>query len=189
MVTREEKVRTGISPTGNPRIRRASGFTLLELLVVLAILGIFLGMFSLRTGGIVSEGDLRLASRMIIAQVGYFRGKAASTRSEQFLFFNIDKDRLEKEIADGETGSETFQNRREIILQLPKGVDLVDISVERRGKFQEGDVSIRFSPNGCLERTLVHMRNAENEIYTIEFNPLTGQATLHDSYVDQKEAF
>ncbi len=166
---------------------RASAFTLLELLVVLAILGIFLGMFSLRMGSIVSEGDLRLASRQIIAEVGYFRGKAASTRSEQFLLFNIDKDRLEKKIADKGTGSETFKNGQKIILKLPKGVDLVDISVERRGKFQEGEVSIRFSPNGCLERTLVHIRNKENEIYTIEFNPLTGQATLHDSYIDQKE--
>ncbi len=170
-------------------MRRAKGFTLLELLVVLVILGIFLGMFSLRTGGVLSEGDLRVASRRIIAEVGYFRGKAASTRSEQFLVFNIDKDRLEKKITDEGHGSETLKNGREIILKLPKGVDLVDISVERRGKFQEGEPAIRFSPNGCLERTLVHMRNQKSETYTIEFNPLTGQATIHDSYIDQKEAF
>jgi prepilin-type N-terminal cleavage/methylation domain-containing protein len=180
-------VKTGTLPTGNPRINRVKGFTLLELLVVLAILGIFLGIFSLGTGSILSRGDLRLATRQILSQVASVRGEAAGTRSEQSLIFNIDENRLERNIRKKKLEFGSSGDGKETVLRLPREVDLVDVRIERRGKYQEGEVAVHFFPNGCLERTLIHLKNNKDETYTIEINPLTGQATLYESYIDQEE--
>lgn len=166
---------------------RAKGFTLLELLVVLAILGIFLGIFSLGTGNIISSGDLRLATRQILSEVASVRGEAAGTRSERLLIFNLDENSLEKETEEKGIESGLSENGRRTVLRLPREVDLEDIRIERRGKFQEGKVAVRFFPNGCLERTLIHLKNPKDETYTIEINPLTGQGTLYERYIDQEE--
>ncbi len=177
----------GTYPTGKPRINSVKGFTLLELLVVLAILLIFLGIFSLGTRRILSSDDLRLAAREIMSAIAETRGKAAATRSKQVLFFDIEKNSLEKRITKKNEDLSVDGDGRKTFLVLPKGVILEDIRVIGRGKFQDGVVAIHFFPNGCLERMLIHLKNSTDETYTIEVNPLTGQATLYESYIDQEE--
>jgi len=181
------KVRTGILPIGNHRISKDRGFSLLELLVVLSILGIFLGIFTVGMGSIISNGDLRLATREIVSEIASVRGEAAGTRSEQVLIFNIDKNSLERKIKKKKFEFGSSENGKKTVLKLPRGVDLVDVRIEHRGKFQEGEVAVHFLPNGCLERTLIHLKNRKDEIYSIEINPLTGQATLYERYIDQEE--
>jgi len=173
--------------TGNPRTSRVEGFTLLELLVVLAILGVLLGIFSLGTGSILSSGDLRLAAREILSEVASARGRAAGSRSEQVLVFNLDENRLEREIKEKGGESVSFRHGKKTVLTMPRGVVLVDIRVENRGKFQEGKAAVHFFPNGCLERMLIHLKNLKESAYTIEINAVTGQATLYEGYVDQEE--
>lgn len=181
------KVRTGILLIGNHRISKGKGFTLLELLVVLSILGIFLGIFALGAGGIISNGDLRLATREIVSEIASVRGDAAGTRSKQVLIFNIDENSLERKIKKKESVFGSSGNGKKTVVKLPGGVDLMDVRIAHRGKFQEGKVAVHFLPNGCLERTLIHLKNRKHDIYSIAINPLTGQATLYEKYIDQEE--
>ncbi|MCP4665613.1 MAG: prepilin-type N-terminal cleavage/methylation domain-containing protein, partial [Deltaproteobacteria bacterium] len=48
-----------------PGFRNRPGFTVVELLAVVFILALFSGLLSVRIGGILSGGDLRLATRMM----------------------------------------------------------------------------------------------------------------------------
>ncbi len=164
---------------GFPGFSKCPGFTVLEILVVVFILALFTGLLSVRLGGVLSGGDLRLATRMIIGEVSRLRGVAAHTYSEQALGLNIDTNRFYSlaPLADGKT----LEKRT-----LPTGVSLVDVVTLSRGKIQSGEASIRFFPNGCVDRALIHLRNENNEAYTLEINPLTGQIKIHDKYIDQK---
>ncbi len=151
----------------------------MELLAVVFILALFSGLISVRLGGVLSGGDLRLATRMIIGEVSRLRGVAANTHREQVLGLDIDKNRFYslEPLADGKT----LEKR-----DLPAGVSLADVVTLSRGKIQGGEARIRFFPNGCVERSLIHLRNENDEVYTLEINPLTGQIKIHDKYIDQK---
>ena len=91
-----EKGRTRTLATGLTKNNSSPGFTFIELLVVIFILGIFSALMSIRVGGVVSGGDLRLASRIIIGKITELRGRAAYSHREQFLGFQIEKERDKK---------------------------------------------------------------------------------------------
>jgi prepilin-type N-terminal cleavage/methylation domain-containing protein len=178
------------SATGN--LRGTSGFTLFELLVVIFVLGLFASIVALRIEGVVSGGDLRLASRMITGEITRLRSRAAYTHREHTLVFNVSEETLLASDAPVEEEKETFgewslqkspapKGRR-----LPEGIDLQDVVIFSSGKKQEGEGVMRFFPNGTVDRALIHIRNEREESYTIEVQPLTGNAVLHEGYIDQK---
>ncbi len=167
----------------------AAGFTLLELMVVLLLTGIFLSVISLRIENVFSGGDLRLASRIIIGRINQARAQAVYTRSEQVIGLNVDRNSFYA-IKPEDTGKQspywTASDLEEGETPLPQGVRLEDVTVLTRGKIQEGEARIRFFANGCIERSLIHLRNEADQSYTLEINPLTGSVKLHDRYIEQK---
>ena len=186
------------SATGWSRVNRSRdftlslGFTLLEIMIVLFLLGLIAGILSLRIEGTLSGGDLRLASRMIIGEINSLRGKAVATRQEQTLTLNVDDNTLVpvEKASSEDTAPEWGREEKTSSLQegkrLPKGVDLEDVYLFSEGKVQEGEAMVRFFANGCVDRALIHLRNEENDVYTLEVNPLTGHVRLYDSYVEQR---
>jgi len=180
------------SATGPLRKNETSGFTLVEFLVVMFIIGLFSTLISIRIEGALSGGDLRHATRLIMGEINELRGKAASTHKEHFLGFNIDENYLytyhrlqEKEDLSGRF-QEDQGNYLKAIKRLPDGVKLEDIVIFSKGKIQEGEAAIRFFSNGCIDRSIIHLRNDRNEAYTLKINPITGQITIYDKYIDQE---
>lgn len=177
--------------TGRSSMNRAAGFTLMELLVVIMILGFFSAFLSLRIENVFSGGDLRLASRVLMGEIKKFRGRAAYSHKEQVMGFKVGRNILYpvESIAEGETGSGWVSEDKTTASQttyLPEGVILEDVVTPLMGKIQEGEARIRFFGNGCVERSLIHLRNERDEAYTLEINPLTGHVRVHDGYVDQR---
>ena len=66
------------------------------------------------------------------------------------------------------------------------GVDLEDVVISSKGKIQGGETAIRFFSNGCIDRSIIHLKNERNETHTLKINPITGQLTIYDKYIDQE---
>lgn len=178
--------------TGLVRKNRVNGFTLVEFLVVILIIGLFSTLISIRIEGSFSGGDLRLAARLITGEINQLRGKAASTHKGQVLGLNVDQNYLYTlhPLPEKEELSVRFQEEYggylKTIKRLPDGVNLEDVVIFSKGKTQEGEATIRFFSNGCIDRSVIHLRNERNEAYTLKINPITGQVTIYDKYIDQK---
>ncbi len=177
--------------TGRQRGKTASAFTLMELLVVLVIIGLFVSVLSLRVGNILSGGDIRLACRIIIGEITKLRGAAAYTHREKTLIFNVDEERLSYSSEGKGKNQGTWaglgkDDDKGSAIKLPGGIDLEDVVVFPTGKVQSGEAVVKFYPNGSMDRVLIHLRNENGEAYTLETNPLTGQVILYDRYVEER---
>ncbi len=178
--------------TGLIQKSKIHGFTLMELLVVLLIVGLFSALLSIRIENLFSGGDLRLASRIIIAEINKRRGKAAYTHKEQVLglkvgnnmLYSIDSESQRAIVPDLITEEEKIALKA---IYLPDGVILEDVVIVSKGKVQGGEARIRFFANGTVDRSLIHLRNEADKVYTLQINPLTGDVRVHDKYIDQKE--
>jgi prepilin-type N-terminal cleavage/methylation domain-containing protein len=170
---------------------RQGGFTLLEISITLLIVGLFVGLASPRIEGVFTGGDLALGARMLISEVSGLRGKAASTRRDQVLRLDLERNWIYPVETPDETqpGKEPLPDEKDGFSRrriLPTGVFLKDLVTESRGRVQEGEAEIRFHANGRVERALIHLGNEAGRFYTLEIHPLTGLVRIHERYADQK---
>jgi prepilin-type N-terminal cleavage/methylation domain-containing protein len=179
-----------MSETGSSG-RNDSGFTFLELTIVLLLVGLFTSLLVMRVEGRFTGGDLAEASRLVIREINRFRGLAAYRHLDMTLAFDMDRNTLSavdpglnREDSFGGYGVEGSNQIR--TLPLAKGVFLEDAVLEGKGKIQEGKAVLRFYANGSVDRALIHLRNEKDRFYTLEVNPLTGQVKIHDQYIDRR---
>ncbi len=183
-----------MSPTGRPKQNRPSGFTLLEFAVVLFIISLFFVLVAVPIEGVLSGGDLGQATRMLMSEVSRLRGEAAYTRKEQTLVLNIEKNTFyaldpETPVEFRKEEESLFEEEKEVVPRqkdLPSGVFLADVVLDTLGKIQEGKAEVRFFANGCVEHTLIHLKNEGGKFYTLEINPVTGLIKTHEGYIEQK---
>jgi len=169
------------------RFQAKGGFTLFELLIVLILLSIFGSLLFTRVADVISEGDLRSASRMVIGEIQRYRAQAAYSRADRFLAVDMDKNSLYGVNSHGELLSDVERTSGLQEKSLPSGVRLEDVVIHPKGKIQESIAVIRFCPDGSLERALIHLRNEAEEVYTLQLNPFTGAVNVYETYVDEKE--
>jgi Tfp pilus assembly protein FimT len=175
--------------------RRCCGFTLFEFAVVLFIISLFFVLVAVPIQGVVSGGDLGQATRMLMSEVSKLRGEAAYTRKVQTLVMDMEKNTFYA--LDPETPAEfrkteesLFAEEKEIVPRqkdLPSGVFFADVVLDTLGKIQEGKAEVRFFANGCVEHTLIHLKNEGGKFYTLEINPVTGFIRTYEGYIDQKK--
>jgi hypothetical protein len=183
-----------MSPTGRPRKNETAGFSLFEIAVVLFIISLFFVLVTVPIEGILSGGDLGQATRMLMSEVSNLRGEAAYTRKIQTLVLNIEQNTFyalepETPVEFRKTEESLFEEEKEVVprkKELPSGVFFADVVVDTLGKIQEGKAEIRFFANGCVEHTLIHLKNEGGKFYTLEINPVTGLIRTHEGYIEQK---
>lgn len=182
-----------MSPTGRPKKNRPAGFTLFEFAVVLFIISLFFALVTVPIEGVLSGGDLGQATRMLMSEVSKLRAESSYARKIQTLVLDIEQNSfyaLEPETLTEfrKTEESLFEEKVSVIPRkknLPSGVFFEDVVLDARGKVQGGQAEIRFFANGCVEHTLIHLKNDGGKFYTLEINPVTGRIRTHEGYIEQ----
>ena len=167
----------------------------MELLITALILGLFWASVGIRLVGVLSDGDLGLAARRLSGEIRELRGRAAHGHKEQLLVVHLTRNRYWPSETREETEESAFEwlnhaddSIPENAATLPRGVFFDRASVLGKDTRREGLVEIRFFANGCVERSLVTLRNEEGLSLTLEIHPLTGRVELHEGTFEQSIA-
>jgi general secretion pathway protein H len=157
------KARTPTSTAGsNSGPRRAGGFTLVELLVVLVIASLVLALVGTSISRSISGAEMRTASREVAASLRYTRTRAILTKSEKV--FLVDTEARTYQAADRETET------------LPEGMN-VELNTARSELTSETAGGIRFFPDGGSTGGNVRLE-ANGRVYQVNVAWLTGEASL-----------
>lgn len=157
------------------------GFTLLELIAVIAILGTVLVLVFPRLS--ILE-DLTLKSE-VRRMAGLFRylNEAAYTRKIYYrVSFYPEEESLTVESSPD--GFE-FSKAQDVFLHnltLREGTDIEDIIVQGLGKIRHGSVTIIFNPGIGAEAFNLHLKK-NDRAFTISYNPYSGKVKVTDGYV------
>ena len=169
-------------PRGAPgRVCRTAGFTLIELMVVLVLIG---GAF---TYGLVNIDNLLPRTRLDKAarDVGQLltrlRGMAIFAGTPHYMEYDLDAQRYrmlrpateaeEDDGADEFVASDWFE--------LPKKVRIKSVQFSERNTENRGFVRVEFTPSGEVSGHLVHVQSDDiiddsQSRFTVELNPITG---------------
>jgi len=157
------------------------GYTLIELIVVIVLLGLMFGLVVPKFRQAVISDGLDATSLRLIGLVEDLRERAISNQVSYVLHFDM----REKELWAFPTDAtaEEQETARERAYRLPDDVAIEDIWSWSRGKLYD-ETSIHFSKKGYIEQSMIHLQSEDGRQLSLELTPFLGSIKIHDGYVD-----
>lgn len=141
--------------------QRQLGFSLMEIMLVLTIIGLMFGLVAISMGRGVSNAEIRNANREVAAALRYTRSLAMRSHSEQVFSVNI------------EDKSWQAADRRPV--QIPRDMDIT-IDTARSEVTGENTAGIRFFADGSSTGGRVRLNSGGRE-WVVGVEWLTGEIT------------
>ncbi len=141
---------------------RSTGFTLVELTVVMVIIALIMGLVASSLSRSISGAESRVAARKLMVALRYTRTQAILKKAESV--FVVDTD------------ARTYQAAGRKLVELPEGMDVI-LTTARSELTSEATGGIRFFPDGGSTGGHVDLIVNGRE-YRVDVAWLTGEATL-----------
>ncbi len=143
-------------------MRSARGFTLIEILAVVALIALAMTLVAVTVGDGLSGARVKAASRDLVAALRYTRGQAIVKRESQAMAIDVDGRRYRA------PGRKWVELPRNMVMQL---------ETARTEMEAEGIGRIRFFPDGASTGGNVELELGE-AVWRIEVNWLTGEVSM-----------
>jgi prepilin-type N-terminal cleavage/methylation domain-containing protein len=158
------------------------GFTLVELMAVVLILGLMLTFVTLRLDSVTASSRLTASARETGAAVGVAFSSAVSSGKARSL--NFDTETGEYWVGEGLNAP---RESSDTLRRLYDGVEFRDVQVGDTVYEERGVLSLEISPLGIGSDALVHLKSETGSEMTVEIRPLTGTVRFHEGYVEYEE--
>jgi prepilin-type N-terminal cleavage/methylation domain-containing protein len=158
---------------------QTAGFTLIELIVVVALLGLML-FFSLpRLQNNPFLDDDKQSSRWLIGTIQTLKESAIRDQKLYTLHFDLDSGRV------WETNESMSQDDIENAVlnshTLPEDLRIIDIEFPTKGKINSGQAAINFYKAGYTDKALVHMQDG-NTYLSFLIEPFIPNVQFFEKY-------
>ncbi len=163
---------------------RQAGFTFLELILVMAVIGILFSISLMSLKGMTPKYRLRSSARALGSTIEQTRLMAVSRAEWIGIHYVFDPPPTAADaeprpyyqiIAPGEYQDQPLEERPLLSKQeLPPGVDFRHILLASNQAIDVGTWDILFSPNGNTGSHIVVLDGDEERVQSLKFNAITG---------------
>ncbi|MDA8422180.1 MAG: prepilin-type N-terminal cleavage/methylation domain-containing protein [Nitrospiraceae bacterium] len=165
--------------------KTTQGFTLIELMVIIVILGVMLSLVIPRLGEL-GEANLKRSARHLTGMIRFLRDESQAKKAVYRLRFDVQGGRYWAEVM-AQTSDQTVEFLRVQSVVGTEGslsgqTTLRDVHVASH----PDDPFIQFTPDGWVEPALIHLRDGDSKDFTLIVNPLMGTTELRDGYIEEQ---
>lgn len=152
------------------------GFTLIELIVVMVLLSIMTSFAVPAIRTTLYSDELKATARQLIGLINETGQAARSNQQEYFLSFDRESQAFSAQAAKKKDDIQTLT-----AVHVPDGVRVVDFTSVHGGELI-GDLRLRFSKKGYVDKTLIHLSDDDGRDLTLVLSPFLGVSRMYDSY-------
>jgi prepilin-type N-terminal cleavage/methylation domain-containing protein len=177
--------------------RRSRGFSFVELLAVVTIMGLILGFLVLRIDHLIPSSRISAAARKLGSTNGLARAQAVATGVRHAVSYDLTRQRYAvltpphpEDIEEGRSKPDELYPLT--WYPLPKGVKILNVQLGDT-TVSSGSVRVLFSPLGTVTPHAIQLQGQEDQEMTVVVNPLTGlveiEPGLHklDLFADESD--
>ena len=163
------------------KIRIEDGFTLIELIVVISLMGLLVFFTLPRLGDNPFLDNSKESSRWLIGKVQMLKESALRQQKLHSLHFDLDSGRIweTNESMTLEAVEDAALNRS---YSLPDDLRIIDIEYPNKGKIESGQAEINFYKAGYTDKALVHMQEGDTYM-TFLIEPFLANVEFFEEYV------
>ena len=160
------------------------GFTLIEIAVVLAIIGMVMMLVLPRLPASDSE-NLKISARTLASTMRYMQDRAATGRTTYYLRLEpgTDSAKVLQAAADGSEKVPDDPLLRKRPVQT--GIIVADVQIPRLGKLSDGQVRLAMGPGGLRDFVVIHLRSPDNSFWTVMAFPASGKVKVYEGYQEE----
>ena len=173
-------MRQGIQGVRGKGLRASTGFTILEIIIVLFLLVGLLGIILPR---ISLDENLGSVARRMVGTVRSLQSLAMSTQKTIRLYIDIDRGVYWPMILDGNQEKAPTDPAWATPLTLPVAIRVSDILLSQ-GKKESGRVDLSFYPTGRIDPMTMHLVDGRNNILALAIEPVTGAIRMSDERIE-----
>lgn len=157
----------------------ARGFTLLELMLTLAILGLIFGISTVGLDAVTPSSQLNAEARQLASTLALAYNRAAVLGTSVAIRYDLDHNSYGMVIP---SPRDPKQKQPGKMWKLGSGVVYEDITVADYKTQKQGWIEIKISPLGYVPAHAVHLAHPKGGKVTLEVNPVTGMVKIWDGY-------
>lgn len=162
---------------GNSR----QGFTLLELIVVLVLIGLLLVVTVPTLRNNLIDDPLRSTGRKLIGYIGGVRERAIREQQSYLLYIDMDENRLWY-VRESDDKNDEAEPPEKGTLHVDTSVDLANVWTKTQGSVNGGLAEIWVSRQGYLDKMLIHLGNDDGEALSLQVFPFLPDIEVLDGY-------
>ncbi len=168
---------------------KRAGFSLVELLGVLVVLGLIAGIAALSWRSSLPRAQLNTTVRELSDRIHGTRADAIARNLEYRIHYNFEESRYWVETPFALDGGIAFGEQERMTInqsELSETIAFHEITIDGE-KYSDGTVFVRFDPLGASsDHTVVLYQEIFERYYTMEVLALTGLVRFHDDFFERE---
>ena len=165
---------------------RRQGFTLMEMVVVIVIMGLLFSVVLPSLEGISPKYRLRSGARELGSKINQLRSLAGATGKTFALHYDLEEQRFWMIMPPGadEDPDLPLEDREfGVKIDLPDHVEITEIILADGTSISGGELDVVFDPIGNEGSHIAYLRNNDDQLIAIKFNSLLGYVDYFDTEV------
>ena len=168
-----------------PNSKFASGFTLIELTVVVCLIGTLLFLILPRLENSLLSDNTHKTARWIMGTARILKDDAQRKQKRFKLVFNLDTNRMW--VSTEAEPNEKLKSLDHNHYILPTDVKVLDIEYPSIGKITFGRADINFYKKGYSDKALIHLEDDDENQISLLIEPFLSKVAVYEEYIRFEE--
>jgi prepilin-type N-terminal cleavage/methylation domain-containing protein len=166
-------------------LRPNSGFSLIEIVIVLALISLTLLVAVPRIPDTLFTDETKKASRWIMTKVQVLKDR--SGREQKRYALHIDISIKKMWISNDDMSDEERLAAERNGFKLPLNMSIIDVEFPDNKIISFGQTEIFFYPKGYSDQAMIHLKNKDEQI-SFRIEPFLSTVKLFEEYVSLQDA-